>query len=854
VPASSDSKPATPPGAHPHAGSPSADAARPQWKKTLGSAWQLPALAGGVLLLIGGVSYAFLTRPKPDPLIDFRVAESQMKSGEYAEAVATLSERVLPLLNKGVLDEEARRGFHLMRARGLYLGQREKGIDRKENHENIKSEYLRAEVAGAKLEPQDHLYMSRTLLALDQLPEAAMRLDELPKEFEAQKLEVQKDLVEAAIAKGREGEQVALTLLTELTARTDLDGQTRLWAVSRQAELALAQGYTEEAATRLLRTLPRVMEEADPVLKGQTLLTLAKAYIAQGDDAGASQHLDTAIDILPDSSSVKADVLTLRGQLAQRLDQIDIAANCFQRVIEEHEITGRLLEAMLGLSEVEFHKDQLESPTSPPERALEMYQRVVDDFAIEEKQTLDRETLRESIMARCRERAEVEDWRSALALSSMARSLYRGDAAQAELPPEILLAQAQSQRRIAEDLLVSSDGGVRELSQADPATQREARELLLAAGEHFREYAERVVKDDTGDYADSLWSSAECFNRAGDMEEAISSYLQFATDFPSDARAMEAKFRLAEAYRARGDLKPAEAQYRDLLAARDSAGRSGPYADASYVPLAQTLLADESADNDGEAEKLLLQALSGRVGGVGTPAYRGALRELGDYYHRTGKHEAAIERYEEYLQRVEAASRSDDVAAAREWRDSPLVRYRLADSYRLSARGIDKTLMGALPDSDQRALRATRTQRLNRAFDQYGRVTDELERRDRRGSLEDVAMRNSFFFRGDCAFELADFEEAIRQYDAARERYPRDPASLVALTQVVSALIEKDELDKARVANEKARKFYESLPESAWDDPALPMGKREWERWLASQSRLIDRPQQQQAEATDGDR
>jgi tetratricopeptide (TPR) repeat protein len=105
-------------------------------------------------------------------------------------------------------------------------------------------------------------------------------------------------------------------------------------------------------------------------------------------------------------------------------------------------------------------------------------------------------------------------------------------------------------------------------------------------------------------------------------------------------------------------------------------------------------------------------------------------------------------------------------------------------------------------------------------------------------------MRNSFFFRGDCAFELADFEEAIRQYDAARERYPRDPASLVALTQVVSALIEKGELDKARVANEKARKFYESLPESAWDDPALPMGKREWERWLASQTRLIDRPSQ----------
>ncbi len=807
-------------------------------------------------MLVGGLGYAFMTRPKPDVLADFRKAEAQMQEGEYADAVATLSERVLPLLNKGVLDEDVRRGFHLMRARGLYLGQVEKGIDRKENHANIHAEYLRAKVAGATLEPQDELYLARTLMSLGRLDEAAEFAEALTPGLSGDKLKLQKDLIERALAVGSDGHQLALTLLTDLTARTDLDAQTRLWAVSRQATLSLAQGYPEEAATKLLRTLPRVMQEADPALQGETLLTLARAYIAQGDDVGGSEHLNTALQVLPPGSALAAEVLTLRGRLAQRLAQEDIARASFEQVIDEHELSPHKLEAMLGLAEVEFRDLQQESPTGVPTQAITMYQHVADEFLTEAKHTLDRDTLRESIMERCRERAEVEDWQSALTLATMARELYRGEKEETELSPDILLAQAQCQRRIAEDLLLGTDGGVRELSQADPATQREARELLLAAGLHFRQYAERIVTDDTGDYADSLWSSADCYNRAGDLEEAIRAYLTFATDFPSDARAMEAKFRLAEAYRARGDLKPAEAQYRDLLLARDSAGRSGPYADASYVPLAQTLLADEATDNDAEAEKLLLEALSGRVGGAGTPEYRAALRELGDFYHRSNRHEPAIEKYEEYLVRVEAASRTDDVVAIREWRSSPLVRYRLADAYRLSARVIDRTLLGAMPDSDQRSLKATRTQRLNRAFGAYSKVADDLEIRDRRGSLEDIALRNSFFFRGDCAFELGDFEEAIRQYDAARERYPRDPASLVALTQVVSALLEKGEIDKARVANEKARKFYESLPESAWDDAALPMGKREWERWLASQSKLIDRPStsESHAEAPDTDR
>ncbi|MFO0856126.1 MAG: tetratricopeptide repeat protein [Phycisphaerales bacterium] len=958
--------------------------------------WQVPAMIGAAALLVGGGVYALATRPKADVLVDFKKAQAQMQEKKYAEAVATLSEKVLPILNKGGLTNEQRRGFHLMRARGIYLGQKEAGVDRVENHEAILDEYARAEkivvsssgganertseranegheagsgaetkesgathakaehgdehasasgagaASSAKLEDQDQVYIAETQLALGQLAKAAARLDQLensPSEKERlQKAIIEKALSEDFLGGGGKGganertseraneghathsghgtgagdssrdeaEQVAVMLLTDLTSNTNLDAQTRLWAVSRQARLAMAQGYPEEAATKLLRTLPRVMQESDPTLQGETLMLLARAYIAQGDLEGAAKQLETAMDVLPDYQDLNAELLTLAGQVAQQMEQPEQAREYFASVLDQFEYSPYRYPAMLGMAEVEFRLAQLESPTSPPTLAISQFQYLVDEYQgldasehesdahvspvahegeqaaktehadehgaapskdehaaadehAEEKAApvppgnasvrkrakkenlLDRKALTDSILARCRERAEVEDWHSALTLASMVSSLYQG-ADEKLSPPESMLAKAQSQRRIAEDLLADADGGLRALAEADPATQREARALLLGAGENFREYAERIVKDDANEYADALWQSADCYDMAGDLEDAIRGFLQFSSDFPSDARSMEAKFRLAEAYRARGDLKPAEAQYRDLLSRRDSAGRSGPYADASYVPLSQTLLADEDPANDAEAEQLLQTALSGRVGGVSTPGYRAALKELGEFYAKSGKHEAAIERFEEYLTRVDTAVKARDTEAIREAKSTPLVRFKLADAYRLSARGIDKALEGALPDSDQRALKKTRLSRLNKAFEAYSKVVDALESRERRGPLEDVALRNSFFFRGDCAFEMRDFEEAIRQYDAAKERYPRDPASLVALTQMVSALVEKGDVAGAKVANEKARKFYESLPETVWDDATLPMGKREWERWLAAQTKLIEKP------------
>jgi hypothetical protein len=89
--------------------------------------------------------------------------------------------------------------------------------------------------------------------------------------------------------------------------------------------------------------------------------------------------------------------------------------------------------------------------------------------------------------------------------------------------------------------------------------------------------------------------------------------------------------------------------------------------------------------------------------------------------------------------------------------------------------------------------------------------------------------------------EMRDYAGAIAAYDAARLRYADDPASMVAMAQIVSAYAAQGRLDLARVANERAKQQLARFPESAWQNPDLPMEKRHWEAWLEART-LLEQP------------
>jgi tetratricopeptide (TPR) repeat protein len=149
----------------------------------------------------------------------------------------------------------------------------------------------------------------------------------------------------------------------------------------------------------------------------------------------------------------------------------------------------------------------------------------------------------------------------------------------------------------------------------------------------------------------------------------------------------------------------------------------------------------------------------------------------------------------------------------------------------------------AMPASEEQALEAMRERRLRRALELYERVRSDLELKDprRRGELERAMLRNATFYRGDCAFDLGDYESAIKYYDTAAQRYGDEPGSLVAMVQIVNAYAALGKWREAETAHERARTRLEQLPEESWERSDVPMGRRHWERWLESSVMLEER-------------
>lgn len=797
--------------------------APPRWRDV----WQAPALVGAMLLLAAGLAAMVVFKPKPDLAGAFHQAEQLVASEKHEEAVAFLNERLLPYLNAGKLTIAQRQQFHLLRARAVYVWQKDAGIDDARNHQRVVDEYLAAEMEAATLEPRDEAFLADSYLSLGRFEKARERAARLPASEAPRLRALRRRMVELLLDQSPPDRAAAKALLLEALAEPDLPGPDQVWAITLLAENDLALGKSDDAIARLLRSIP-ALSEADSADLGQLHLLLGRAYVDTGALREAIPQLERAIELLPESDEGRAEALYQLGRIDEMDGRFLEARERYSSVVNEFPETRANLRALLGLARVDGagseHLEEsfisyarvIEAVTSPGHRG----EPTKDDVGI-------------SLLDRFTERFASGQTRAALRFATLAEDLYGMDGA----PPELLLGLAQTHRRVADEVIESvrarMPGGF-DPRRLDPETREEIRPHLVAAGRYYREYANRVVIVDDRAHADALWAAADCFDVAGDQESSVALFEQFAGGYRDDPRQPEARFRIARAHQARGDYELAAAGYRGLMeeSAREGRQHVGRVADQSYVPLAQVYLSDQDPTNDEQAERLLQTVLEGTVGGTESEQFRDALIELGRLYYATGRYALAITRLDEVIRRFPEAS------------DLDRVRFRLADAMRLEAAAIERSLRReAHVDTEQRALESKRVEHLRRALALFERVRDDLQAADARRLTpqDEIYLRNAHFYLGDCAFDLGDYAAAIRYYDAARDRYPRDPASLVALMQIVSAYLEQGDPKRALTANERAQRFFRSLPPEVWDDPTLPMGRDDWERWLSASAELARR-------------
>lgn len=808
--------------------------------------WPIAVLAVGGAAIIGGAMWGVKTTPKAEIKSPLSHIEELRAAGDFAAALEELNGKALAYVNIPETDESEIREFFLLRARTLYQAQAAAGADRPENNEAIVSDYEAAEKRGATLDPTDTVRIAEGYLATKRLESALERVRSLPKNEGERRRQLLKLIVQRGIAERGTGGLSAsrvLELLIGLSKEPDLKAEDAAWALARQAELLIGIGMPGDAAARLMREM-QLLRGISPAGMGELYFLLGKAQYESGDRKEAARQLERAMELLGPLDPMQAPARLMTARMLQSTGQVEAARDQYRDILRLFPATPEYLPSLHGLGAVL-------ATLGEEDESLGVYSELVERLTqrgagigsttIDGLQVSD---VADALMARHDDQAGSDHTREAMRYGLMAESLYEAD----KVPASVLLALGSTSRRIANELMGRGGAEAQEEPEGakheiDRATLEAARQHYLSAAKYFQRHSQATVITDSAGSARSHWDAADSYDSAGETEQAIREftyYTQSASD--DDPRRPEAKFRLAQAFHGLGDLKTAASLYAELIDAGRASGvdsaERGPngvllWGDRSIVPLARCYAMDSDEANDAEAERLLQGVLSGRDLAPESPEFRDALVELGTLYYRRERYADAIARLTELLERY---PKDRDVTTAR---------YKLADSLRLSSDQIDRELADAIPQSQRLELEKLRRSRRREAVRLYGLVRAALESKqpDQQTDIERTIARNSVFYQGDCAYDSGDFESAISYYDDAKQRYASEPASLVAMVQIVNAYVQRGEWAKAATANQRAVQHLEKFPESVWSQPNLPMEKKHWARWLDARALLDHREQ-----------
>lgn len=804
--------------------------------------WPVPTLVIAVGMLVAGSVIAFKNKPKPNPAGPFDAAVELVEAEQYADGLDALnSQPVQRFLNDGEVTKEQWGTFYRARARAIFGAQASKGLSVAANYRTVVEDYEKAQEFGQALEPSDVSRAGEAFLGVGEVEKALALARTLPESESARRTRLFKQIVDFNLQNENKREGMTLDLLANLAGDADLPAEDKAWVLARQGELLITSGQAEEAISKLLRRLG-LIRDIPAEQQGELHLLLARAYFQSDQTANALRQLDAADRLIGKASPHRAEMGLMSARIAQDSGDLEGARERFQGVLSEFSNSPLYLSALLGLAEVCAAQAAQDSSRTDQE-ALEKYGELVE--AVKNGRVRDSvttEAVYTSLFTRHTERFDSGERESALRYALLAESLFK----ESMVPPDLLRSIGRTQRAMGDQVMEQArtfGGPDFRVDDLDATTRAEVKQHYMLAGDYLRRHALSVAATDPGAYAQSLWTAADSFDRAGDLDEARLAFSQYADGASdNDANKPAAKFRLAQIFQARGDHGAAAALYQQLVASRGNPGEpgsAGVWADQALVPLARCLLQDGSETNDAEAERLLLSVVDGSTMAPDASAYRDALIELGSMYYGAGKYPQAISWLEQAVKRYRDDKRIDGV------------RYRLADSHRLEARRIAKALEVKMPATQAQELEATRVQHLRTARTMFQSVRESIEAREKKrlGADEKTYLRNAYFYAGDCAFDLKDYDGAIQAYDTARLKYADDPASLVAMAQIVSAYVAQRKFPQARIANERAKQQLARFPDSVWARPDLPMGKEHWERWLEARSTLDQAAQGQEEPA-----
>jgi len=792
-----------------------ADMGFEDYKDRIASSWQLPLLVVSFGLL--GYAGYLLVDPKPGPTIadQFDQARKFIEQDRPDAAIEKLNK----LVKLAKLEPEQRGDAHLLLAQALDQGQQLARVDIDANHKQIIEQTALAIASDKPLAAEDYTRLGNSQEKLGQVEEALVSFRKAAAMDTSRALHMHRRVIELLMS--RPDPVTAEKELLAFFQLPDLSDVERAWALGLRGQLAIDDGRFAEART-MLEDAARLSQMGDASHQGEVAYRRGYAAWKTGDLDEAERLLRSARDLMGVANSLDADAAMALGDILISRDRAEEAASFYTAIVVSHPDA-----AFSPLARLQLGLARATAGEYPP--ALEHFRLVTR--LIESQKRFDK--LRVPAISVLKSASRLLSGRgsidSALEVLSYEQSLDPTPPASFFLRlGEMLLLRADALEKLA----VQSTGAdkIRQLDQM--------RDMRGKAGTAFVTYSQKLTLLDDSGYADALWRGIDAYDRAGNLLAAISALELFVAERPGDALAPEALLRLGKTYQAAGMFEKSIAAYQKLqllnpqtLAAIKSA-----------VPLAQAYMSKGPAAF-ADAERVLMSVIENNA--QVTPdsnEFRQAVFELGNLFYRTGRFEDAVVRLDEFSARYPNDPRQGQL------------RFLMGDSYRKSAQlladraatleqgkspnvaGVTLSEQGkasalAGDTADQLELMVARRDRLRKSRDYFGEVVDLFRNDPPRNDVDKLYLKLSHFYRADAAFDLGEYEEAVRLYDAAAFRYQDDPSSLAAYVQIVNAYVALGRVDDARTANERARWMLRRMPGDAFEDAGV-LPRQYWEQYL----------------------
>ncbi|MHC4991297.1 MAG: tetratricopeptide repeat protein [Planctomycetota bacterium] len=784
------------------------------------SLWQAPTILISLLLIAIGLYVASTGKPEHDFDGAFDEVDRLITAGEFESARLRLHETIEPHLDDATEAERAR--FEATVADWLAAQRIAAGVPDRVVSRTISERYAKALEMGLGLEPYRLELWARAAIESGDLAAGRARLAELEAlslavnadpELRQRRNRVLRTLVERSLHEPELPYDEVMRLLTDFREDPLVDAADELWAAARQAELRIEDGRFTEAVDRLMldaRRLELAGGDQASLPFGELHALLGRGYYHLGEPAYAEYHAGLAVESLDRSHPARSTALVLLGQLASGEGRFEDARELLQDAIRDGVGTPAELPARMSLAEVH-------GILGADDASIDAYTALVRAMATAGPR---RDVTRDSVTASLVDRhlAALVTGRPTLALRylEVATRLY-GQA----VPNDLLKLLAATHRQIAQDLTETAPHG--DPAKLDPETRYTANGHHRQAGDLEVQRVRALVgaPDADEEWAEALWRAALDYDSAGESQLAADHFREYVSSRPADdPRRPGALFHLGRALHALELFEDAADAYEQVI---DASPRSMEAA-SSYVPLAEVyVLMDRAPD----ARQLLRRVVLGQTGlDPASADYRIALFELGKLLRSAGQPGRAIERLEEAVARYPQDPRL------------PEVLFHLADAHRAYAKELASETTQSpppLPDRIER-LQSQRVAALESAaqgFDQVRRALEAVPRHER-DRLQLDLLRYSSIYRGDCAYELERYDEAIQAYEEVVRSYATEYVSLNALIQIVNCYSAIGDAARAHSAHERAMRRLAQLPDAAFEADDALLNRQAWERWLST--------------------